>query len=203
VLGHGFEIPVEADRSYDSMVGQRFLYKGQAVLALDELTRQLIEPLTDFCGLGAHGDVDAVLMAVLWLPKRPILLHGARSADVLELARTIHEHTIRKGFPFTPVTAVPTSDAAIEELCTRGGCGTLFFDFTAPVDMPPTLMRHLFPGRDGDHYHLATIAVAWTFEAGCRCFGIGGGIGYFPLCGVGFRRAPWHLAVKDVTFTQH
>jgi hypothetical protein len=55
------------------------------VLAIDELTRQLIEPLTAYCGLGALDDVDSVLAAVLRLqPKRPIILHGARGTDVVE-----------------------------------------------------------------------------------------------------------------------
>jgi hypothetical protein len=199
VLGHGFEIPVEAKRADVLMVGERFTYKGQAVLAIDEPTRQLIEPLTAFGGLGAHADVDEVLMAVLWSPRRPILLHGARVEDVLELARTIHEHTIRKGFPFTLVTAVPTSAAEIEELCTRGGCGTLVFDFTAPVELPQTLVDYLFPERDRDHYHLATIVVASTVENARRCFGAG--LGFSPGCALGFRRVPWHSAMKDVTFT--
>ena len=199
VLGHGFEIPVEAKRADVMMVGERLTYKGQAVLAIDEPTRQLIEPLTAFGGLGAHADVDEVLMAVLWLPRRPILLHGARVEDVLELARTIHEHTIRKGFPFTPVTAVPTSTAEIEELCTRGGCGTLVFDFTAPVELPQTLVGYLFPERDREHYHLATIAAS-TVEDARRCFGAG--LGFSPRCALGFRKVPWHSAMKDVTFTQ-
>lgn len=209
VLGHGFEIPVDADRAQrlDRVmvrVGDESMYKGQLVLAIDEPTRQLIEPLTAYCGLGAHGDVDAVLAAVLCpqrLPKRPIILHGARSEDVSELARTIHEHTIRKGFPFTPVTVntVPASDAAIEALCTQAGCGTLFLDLTTLVELPPALVRHLFP-QDQDHYHLGTIAVASTAEDVRRCFGVA--TAFYP-CMIGFRRAPWHSAMRNVTFMQH
>jgi hypothetical protein len=195
VLGRGFEIPVEAKRADVMMVGERWTYKGQEVLAIDEPTRQLIEPLTAFGGLGAHADIDEVLMALLWSPRRAILLHGSHMEDALELARTIHEHTIRKGFPFTQVTTVPTSAAEIEELCTRGGCGTLVFDLTAPVELPQTLMGYLFPDRDREHYHLATIAVASTVEDARRCFG------FSPRCALGFRRAPWHSAMKDVTFT--
>jgi hypothetical protein len=205
VLGHGFEIPVDADRAQRLarfMVGDEFMYKGQSVLAIDEPTRQLIEPLTAYCGLGAHGDVDAVLAAVLWpRPKRPIILHGARSEDVSELARTIHEHTIRKGFPFTPVNPVPTSDAAIEALCTQAGCGTLFLDLTTPVELPATLLRHLFPHQDQDYYHLGTIAVASAAEDVDRCFGPA--MEFYPRCTIGFRRAPWHSAMRNVTFTQH
>lgn len=107
-------------------------------------------------------------------------MRGARSEDVIELARTIHEHTIRKGFPFTPVNTVPTSDAAIEALCTQGGCGTLFIDFTTPVELPPTLVDHLFPDRDKDHYHLATIFVASTAEDVRQYFGP-------VICTIGFR----------------
>jgi hypothetical protein len=198
VLGRGFEIPVDADRSQQLarvMVGEKFVYKGQLVLAIDEPTRQLIEPLTAYCGLGARNDVDAVLLGILCpYPKYPIILHGARSEDVSELARTIHEHTIRKGFPFTPVNTVPTSDAAIEALCTQAGCGTLFLDLTTPGELPPTLVRHLFP-QGQDHYHLGTIAVASAAEHVPRCFGL--------HCSIGFRRAPWYSAMHNVKFTPH
>jgi hypothetical protein len=48
---------------------------------------------------------------------------------------------------------------------------TLVFDLTAPVELPQTLMGYLFPDRDREHYHLATIAVASTVEDARRCFG--------------------------------
>jgi len=85
------------------------MVKGMTVLALDERTHQLVQPLTVYCGIGAHNDVDSALAAILW--RRPIILHGSRSEDVLELARTIHDHSIRKGFPFLQVNTVPTNDA--------------------------------------------------------------------------------------------
>jgi len=205
VLGEGFEIPVDADLAERlDVVGTEFMFKGLAVLALDEPTRQLIEPLTAYCGLSAHSDVDSALRAILRpYPKRPLILQGARAADVAELARTIHEHTTRKGFPFTQVNTVPTSDAAIEALCTQGGCGTLFLDLTTPVTLPSSLVRHLlanldFSSLERDHYHLATIAVASTTHDAFRCFGMDD-----PFCTLGFRRAPWHSAMRNVTFTEH
>jgi hypothetical protein len=206
VLGHGFEIPVDADlarRLTMVMVGDQLTYKGQRVLAIDEPTRQLIEPLTVYAGLGAHDEVDAVLTAMVWLrPKRPIILHGARSEAVRELARTIHDHSIRRGFPFTPVPVVPTSDDAIAALCTDGGCGTLFFDLTTTsVELPEALLRHLFPPHHQDHYHLGTIAVASAIEDVRRCFG--DAMGLYTRCTIGFRRTPWHSAMRNVTFTPH
>jgi hypothetical protein len=207
VLGQGYEIPVDANRAQRLSrravtVGASFQFDGQMVLAIDELTRQLIEPLTAYCGLGALDDVDSALAAVLWpwpFPKRPIILHGARSEEVVELARTIHEHTTRRDFPFTQVNTVPTSDVAIEALCTQGGCGTLFLDLTTPVELPPLLLRHLFADQDHDRYHLGTIAVTSVAEDARRC--LGPGMEFYPLCTIGFRRAPWHSAMRNVTFT--
>lgn len=196
VYGRGYEIAVDANRTehVGRMVGERLTVKGELVLALDEPTRELIEPLTAYCGLGALGDVDAALEAVLW--RRPIILHGARAEDVVELARTIHEHSIRKGFPFTQVSAVPTSNAAIKALCTKGGCGTIFLDLTKPVELPETFLRHLF----SDHFHLWTLAVASTIEDARRCFGPG--MEFAPLCMLGFRRTSWHTSMTGATFTR-
>ncbi len=154
------------------------MVKGMTVLALDEPTHQLVQPLTVYCGTGADKDVDSALAAILW--KRPIILHGSSSEDVLELARTIHEHSIRQGFPFLRVKTVPTNEAAIEALCTEGGCGTIFLDLTKPVELPRTFVRNLF----SDHFHLWTIAVAPVAEDACRCFGLG--TDFIPFCTLGF-----------------
>jgi len=196
VLGRGFEIAVDPGRAERlwGMVGDRLTVKGMMVLALDEPTHQLIQPLTAYCGIGAQVDVDSGLAALLW--RRPIILHGSRSEDVLKLARTIHEHSIRKDFPFTQVNTVPTSDTAIEALCTEAGCGTIFLDLTKPLKLPPTFIRHLF----SDHFHLGTIAVAQGVEDALRCFGPG--MEFFPFCTLGFRRVGWHSSMHDVTFTK-
>lgn len=196
VLGRGFEMEVEPGRAerLPGTVGDRLTVQGRLVLAIDEPTRQLIQPLTAYCGIGAHDDVDLALMALLW--RRPIILHGSRSEDVLELARTIHEHSIQKDFPFTQANTVPTSDTESDALCTEGGCGTIFLDLTKPVELPPTFIRHLF----SDHFHLATIAVAQGTEEALRCFGPG--MEFFPFCTLGFRRVSWHSSMRDVTFTK-
>ena len=195
VYGRGAEIAVDANRAerLGRSPGERLTVRGELALALDEPTRQLVEPLTAYCGLGALGDVDAALEAVLW--RRPIILHGARADDVVELARTIHEHSIRKGFPFIQVTSVPVTDAAIEALCAQAGCGTIFLDLTKPVELSETFLRRLF----SDHFHLWTLAVACTVEDARRCFGPG--MEFAPLCMVGFRRTSWHTSMKGVTFT--
>src|SRR5690349_13880516 len=79
VYGRGAEIAVDANRAerLGRSPGERLTVRGELALALDEPTRQLVEPLTAYCGLGALGDVDAALEAVLW--RRPIILHGARA----------------------------------------------------------------------------------------------------------------------------
>jgi hypothetical protein len=193
VLGRGFEITVDANGAerFRGNVGDRFMVKGMTVLALDEPTHQLVQPLTVYCGIGAHKDVDSALAAILW--KRPIIMSGSRSKDVLELARAIHEHSIRRGFPFLQVNTVPTNDAAIEALCRDAGCGTLFLDLTKRVELPRTLVRNLF----SDHFHLWTIAVAPAAEEACRCFGPG--TDFIPFCTLGFRRTSEHTS----TFTQN
>jgi len=197
VLEQGFEIMADPDRRDRlTMAGDRLTVNGMMVLALDEPTYRLVRPLTAYCGIGAHKDVDFALAAILW--RRPLILHGARSGDVIELARTIHEHSIRKGFPFTEVNTVtvPTSDAEIEALCTRAGCGTIFLDLTTPLELPQTFIRYLF----SEHFHLWTIAVASAADDVRRCFGPG--MNLFPFTTIGFRRVSWHSAMNDVTFTQ-
>jgi len=197
VFGHGYEIPVDAGLSQhlSRIVGDMFTVEDLTVLALDEQTRQLIPPLTAYCGIGAHDDVDAALLAVVW--KRPIVLHGSGCEDVVEIARTIHEHSIRKGFPLTQVTTVPTSDAEIEALCTKAGCGTILLDLSNPVELPRTFIRHLF----SDHYHLWTIMVTPVAENVRQCFGPG--MDLVRLCELGFSRTVWHRSMHDVTSTQH
>jgi hypothetical protein len=194
VLGHGYEIPVDAARAkhLPHIGGDRFTFHGMTLLALDEPTRQLIQPLTAYCG--AHDEVDSALVAVLW--KRPIILHGSRSEDVLELARTIHEHSIRKGFPFTQVDTVPKSDAAIEALCTQAGCGTILLDLTKPLKLPRTFIRHLF----SDYFHLWTIMVTPVGENVRRCFGPG--MDFVPICKLGFSRTVSHRSMDDITCTR-
>jgi hypothetical protein len=181
---------LEADHAerIEAVAGDCFTFQGMSVLALDEPTHQLVSALTAFCGGDSPDDVDSALVAILW--KRPIILHGKRSDDVIELARTIHEHSIRKGFPFTQVERVPKSNPAVEALCTKAGCGTIFLDLTKPIVLPSRFVRHLF----SDHFHLWTIAVARVAKDARRCFGPGAE--YFPLCELGFRRAARRRATQ-------
>jgi hypothetical protein len=160
ILGRGFEIAVDANRAgrLRGTAGDRFTVKGELALALDEPTHKLVQPLTAYCGIGAHDDVDRALAAILW--RRPIILHGSRSADVIELARTIHEHSIRKSFPFTQISTAPVHSAAIEALCREAGCGTVLLDLTQPFQLPEPFVRHLF----SDYFHLWTLVVASTNE---------------------------------------
>jgi FHA domain len=180
-------------------VGDRFALGSVPLLALDDQTHQLVQPLTAYSGAGTHGDVDGALESIL--RSHMILLHGSRSDDVLELARTLHDHSIRKDFPFTPINAVPAAGAAIEELCAQAGCGTIFLDLTRPFKIPPVFARHLF----SDHFHLWTIVVARVAADVIRCFGEAW---YepkrqgFSVCELGFPRQGWHWSVKDVTFTE-
>jgi hypothetical protein len=194
VLGRGFEMTVDPGRTQRlrGNVGDHLTVNGVPVLALDEPTYQLVQPLTIYCGIGAHKDIDCALAAILW--RHPLILHGSRAEDVLELARTIHEHSIQKEFPFTQVDTVPTSDTEIEALCTKAGCGTIFLDLTKPFDLPQTFIRHLF----SRYYHLWTVVVAADAEAAQRCFGPG--MELFPFYSIGFTRTRWHASMHDVKF---
>ena len=178
-------------------VGDRFALGSVPLLALDAQTHQLIEPLAAYCGAGAHHDVDGALEAIL--RSHMIILHGSRSDVVLELARTLHAHSIRKGFPFTPINAVPESETAIEELCTQAGCGTIFLDLTRPIKLPLVFARNLF----SDHFHLWTIVVARVTVDAIRCFGEAWSepkrLG-FSVCELGFPSTGWHWSMRDGTF---
>ena len=184
VLGRGIEIAVDPDHAerIKGVAGDRLMVNGMTVLALDEPTRQLVEPLTAYCGINAHRDVDAALAAVLW--KRPIVLRGSCCDEVVELARTIHDCSIRRGFPFTQVNTVPSSEVAIEALCTEAGCGTVLLDLTQSCELPAIFLRHLF----SDHFHLWTFAVVQAAEDVWRCFGPGSDL--IPFCPLGFTGSP-------------
>jgi hypothetical protein len=163
-LSHARQAYVRCERLLVE-VGDRFALGRVPLLALDEQTHHLVEPLTAYCGAGAHGDVDAALESIL--RSHMIILHGTCSDGVLELARTLHAHSIRRGFPFTPINAVPESEAAIEELCMHAGCGTIFLDLTAPFKLPLVFARNLF----ADRFHLWTIVVTRVVADAIRCFG--------------------------------
>jgi hypothetical protein len=197
-LSHARQAYVRCERLFVE-VGDRFALGRVPLLALDEQTHQLVQPLTTYCGAGAHDDVDGALESIL--RSHMIILHGSRSVVVLELARTLHAHSVRNGFPFTPIHAVPESEAAIEEVCTRAGCGTVFLDLTAPCKVPLVFARNLFSER----FHLWTIVVARSVVDALRCFGAAW---YepkrqgFSACEIGFPRTGWPWSMGDVSFTQ-
>lgn len=178
--------------------GDRFALGSVELLALDEQTHRLVKPLTAYCGAGAHKDVDRALESIL--RSDMMILHGSRSDDVRELARTLHAHSIRQGFPFTAVSTVPESGAAIEELCTRAGCGTVFLDLTQPFQIPLGFARNLFM----DHFHLWTIAVMRA-ETDSQCFGEAWNEPKrrgFGVCVLRFPPTGWHWSMGDANFTQ-
>jgi hypothetical protein len=129
-----------------------------------------------------------------------IVLHGTRGDEALGLARTLHDHSIRKDYPFTKVDAVPEPEAAIAELCTQAGCGTIFLDLTRPFSIPLQFARNLL----SSHFHLWTIAVAPTPDDIFKHFG--GAFSEptragFDLCTLGFPRRGWHLNMGPPSFS--
>lgn len=104
--------------------GDRFALGSVGLLALDAQTHQLVQPLAAYCGPGAHDEVDDALETVI--RGHMLIACGSRADELHELARMLHDHSVRRDFPFTKVDAIPGSDEAIDELCTRAGCGTIF-----------------------------------------------------------------------------
>ena len=129
-----------------------------------------------------------------------INFYGQHGDQVIELARTLHEYSMRKDYPFTRIDAVPETEAAVTELCTRAGCGTIFLDFTSPLRLPLPFAQNLL----SEHFHLRTIAVSprpdelYSRFRGAFSKGTRSG---FDMCELGFPRAVRHLNVESATFT--
>jgi len=183
--------------SFRVSAGDRFSLSSVRLQALDEPTHQLVKPLTTHFGQGAHDEVDRALEAVA--RSHMIVLYGSRANAVLELARTLHAHSIRKNYPFTTVEAVPQSVPAIEELCTRAACGTIFLDLTKPFSIPLQFARNLL----SSDFHLWTIAIAPTpdeiFTRLGRAFSEPQRVG-LAVCTLGFPRYGWHLNMGPASF---
>jgi hypothetical protein len=60
-------------------VGDWFSIGGIGLLALDQLTNELVAPLTAYCGAGAHDDVDQALGWIL--ASRTLGLYGSRGEE--------------------------------------------------------------------------------------------------------------------------
>lgn len=179
--------------------GDRFALGSVGLLALDAQTHQLVQPLAAYCGPGAHDEVDDALETVI--RGHMLIACGSRADELHELARMLHDHSVRRDFPFTKVDAIPGSDEAIDELCTRAGCGTIFLDLTKPFPVPLRFARNLF----SQHFHLWTIVVAPTIDQVGTCLG---GARHEPrpagfhICELGFSRRQWHQQMKSVSFTK-
>ena len=148
-------------------VGDRFSLAGVRVLALDEPTARLTRPLAAFCGPERDDELELGLEAVA--VGHVLLLHGSQIDRLLDLARQLHDSSMRQLFPFTQVHRAPDDDRDIDELCTAAECGTVFLDMSTPYVLPPRLVRNLF----GAHFHLGTIVAttAPTPEEIVACFG--------------------------------
>jgi len=150
--------PFSYERCWSTSIyaGDRFALGDVAMLALDELTLQLVAPLAAYCG----RDVARVDQALEWaLQSRTLALLGAPGDLALDLARTLHAHSIRKDFPCTVLDAIPSSEAAMDELLTRGGCGTVVLDQRRPFPLPEPFAKRLF----STHFHLWTMVVAGSY----------------------------------------
>jgi len=179
-------------------VGDRFKLGSVCMLALDERTHQLAKPLAEYFGPGAHEEVDRALEAIA--NSHMLNFYGQRAEQVVELARTLHEHSMRKDYPFTRVDAVPKTEAGITELCTRAGCGTMFLDLTKPFRVPSQFAQNLV----SDYFHLWPITVTSAHDEIYKRFRgafSGGTRPGFALCMLGFAGQARRLNLGSATFT--
>jgi hypothetical protein len=136
-------------------------------MALDDVHRRLVPALTSYCKRGAHTEVDRALTATI---DTQILVLITRQATVAaDLARVLHDDTERHPYAFTEIVNAPATDDAIDELCTRAGCGTAFLDLTTPRVLPERLAHHLLRST---HYHLWTIVAARSAADVYTSFGL-------------------------------
>ena len=164
-------------------VGGRFALGDVELLALDAATEQLTAPFMAYCGDECE-DVDRALEGAA--RGHTMLLDGARDADLSALARVMHDHSVRRDFPFTVVETVPSSPEGVERLCAAAGSGTIYLDLRGRQSVPEQLARYLF----APDCHLRAVLVAQSPQEVIERFGAA-----FQdrprtrqVCAVGFRR---------------
>jgi hypothetical protein len=155
----GGRVQVDQDDEIVVDVGDEFSIGDVGLLAIDEVHRGIAPLLESYCKRGSHNDVDRALAAVI---SADMLVLLARQDGVAsELAGALHVATARRDYPFTRIVDVPASNAMIDELCTRAGCGTLLLDLATPKTLPARFAQNLFTSID---YHLWVIATARSME---------------------------------------
>lgn len=168
-------------------VGDRFGLCDVTLLALDDPTKRIIEPLTSFCGPGRHHEIDMGLEGVA--KGHMLLLHGSSLEKLRALAVTLHGHSMRRDLPFVEVGSLPDHEAQISRLLASAECGTLFIDMMSPQMVAPYMMRQLTSGRHRIWPIVATAAP--TVEEIVACFGIAllqAGHPEFKICSLGLSR---------------
>jgi hypothetical protein len=114
----------------------------------------LIAPLVAYCGADGHDYVDHALECILG--GRMLGIYGGPDDDAVDLAHTLHAHSVRRQFPCTVLDAIPDSESEMNELCTRAGCGTVILDQRRPFSIPPPFLTRLA----SEQYHLWAIVIA-------------------------------------------
>jgi hypothetical protein len=165
-------------------VGDRFLLGHAEVLALDEATHELTGRLSAYLE-GDDNELDRALEAVAG--DRMMILHGANSDQLQDLARAIHGSWPRDEYPFTEVGAFAGADDVVTELYTRAGAGTIYLDMSEPLPLRLAFARKLL----SKHSHIRTIigTAAVAPQEVLSCFGSAldeaktNGV---PICALGF-----------------
>jgi len=137
-------------------VGHEFLLGSVWLMPLDHEHRQLASELAPFFRRDGAAAIDTALAAASWFDVLVLKTNDTEAAR--SFARILHERTARRRYDFTEPSRYPDSDAAIDEVCTKAGCGTVFVDLTRDAHVPPRFARNLFDR----HYHLWPVIASPT-----------------------------------------
>lgn len=147
--------------------GDRFALGDTQLLALDELTRQLIKPLTAYFGANAGDTIDRALIGVM--RGETVVIHGDSNETSRDLVRALHRHSARRYHPLKRCTGPTASDHRTDEFCIEAAHGTMYFDMQRPFTIPLRLARHVF----STHFDLWPIVVTPAAKPrdAVQCFG--------------------------------
>jgi hypothetical protein len=145
----------ESCNSIGVAAGHRFALGKAELLALDDRGARLAEELARI-GAGPHSQIDTVLVAAIH--EDPVTLHADHAAEVLDVARVLHEGSASSEFPFTVLDRDRALSQDPDVLCASLGFGAVLLDLTAPYRLPARLAANLL----SDEFHVWPLLAART-----------------------------------------
>jgi hypothetical protein len=151
---NGIFIRDRREPSFEIAAGDSFRIADVRLVALDERLL-LLRPGLQWClGLDAHVAIDEALDAIAG--DDPIALIGRPGCDQLELARVVHETSLRRGRSFVVVEPPLATEAERTAVLARAARGTAHVDLDALPTLRAPFVRELF----GSTYQVRPIVVA-------------------------------------------